>query len=77
MLIISSYNDPQIIIDKQAIKNALSYGGFSFEENCQRRNFDYELFNRVYNNDLTITLNDLIKFANVFQIALNEFVMLC
>ena len=77
MLIISSFNDPQIIIDKQAIKDALSYGGFSFKEQCKRRNFDYKLFNRVYNNDLTITLKELIEFAQVFQIALSDFVTLC
>ena len=77
MLIISSNNDSQIIIDKQAIKDALSYGGFSFKENCQRKNFDYKLFNRVYNNDLTITLKELMEFAKVFKIALCDFVILC
>ena len=77
MLIISSYDHPEIIINKQAIKYALSYGGFTFEENCKRRNFDYELFNRVYNNDLTITLQELIKFAKAFEISLSDFVILC
>ena len=46
MIIISGLT-PRFIINKEAIKNALSYGGYSFEEQCIRNDFDYELFKRV------------------------------
>ncbi len=76
MIIISGLT-PRFIINKEAIKNALSYGGYSFEEQCIRNDFDYELFKRVYNGDLNLTIKELIHFANTFEISLNEFIILC
>ena len=31
------------------------------------RDFDYELFKRIYNNDLTVTLKQLMYFSKVFE----------
>ena len=76
MIIISDLT-PKFIINKEAIKNALSYGGYSFEEQCVRNNFDYELFKRVYNGDLNLTIKELIHFAYTFEMSLNEFIILC
>ncbi|MBQ7797545.1 MAG: hypothetical protein IJ371_00295 [Clostridia bacterium] len=76
MLIVSSFSNPNIIINKEEIDNALCYGGLSFEEKCKRNNFDYELFKRIYNNDLNVTLKELIKFSRTFEIALSDFVIL-
>ena len=73
---ISSIGGQTIVISKQAIDNALSYGGYSHEENCKKHDFDYNLFKRIYNNDLSVTLNELIIFARKFQLILSEFIIL-
>ena len=75
MLVTSSFNSNKIIIEQQAIDDSI-YGEYSHEEYCERVGFDYELFKRIYNNDLTITLEQLISFSKAYRIALNEFVVL-
>lgn len=76
MLVISSFNTNEIIINKEAIDDSI-YGGYSHQEYCERIGFDYELFKKIYNNDLTITLEQLISFSKAYRIALREFVILC
>lgn len=77
MLVFSSFINPQITINQKVIKNALAYGGYSFEEICRRKKYNYQLFKRIYNNDLNVTLKDLIEFSKTFEIYLKDFISLC
>jgi len=67
---------PRFIIDQKAIDLNIGFAGWSAEEFCKRRNFDYKLFNRIYNNDLSITIEELIQFAKVCEMPLREFVII-
>ena len=42
--------------------------GRTAKEYCKQFDFDYKLFKKIYNNDLSVTLRDLIRFAITFNI---------
>ena len=69
--------DPNLYINHEAIKDVYRYGGATAEQYFKRINCDYELFKRVYNRDLTLTLNELITFAKSFGILLKDLLVLC
>lgn len=46
------------------------------QEYCESFDFDYNLFLKIYNNDLSVTLRDLIKFAHVFQIDMQNLLII-
>lgn len=46
------------------------------EEYCKSFKFDYELFKKIYNNDLSVTLRDLIRFCVVFQIDMQSLLII-
>ena len=66
---------PQFIIQKEPIDIFLKFEKCSAEEYCETINFDYELFKKVYNNDLSLSIKELISFANAFNLTLREFVV--
>lgn len=65
---------PEFIINKEAIDDALKWNEETHKEYCERVGFDYELFERVYNNDLSITIEQLISFADCLNRPLRDFV---
>ena len=46
------------------------------EEYCKNFDFDYDLFLKIYNNDLSVTLRDLIRFAVTFQIDMQNLLII-
>ena len=42
--------------------------GRTAKEYCKQFDFDYKLFKKIYNSDLSVTLRDLIRFAITFNI---------
>lgn len=75
-MLVSENFRTRLFINKQAIDDALMYGGLSHKEQCEIHKFDYELFKRIYNNDLNVTVKELMSFGHVFGLYLAEFVIL-
>ena len=65
---------PDLIINKEEIDAVLKWSGCTHKEYCERVGFDYKLFERVYNNDLSITIQELISFADCLNLPLRNFV---
>ena len=49
---------------------------YTWEQYCASLDFDYNLFLKIYNNDLSVTLRDLIKFAMTFQIDMQNLLII-
>ena len=65
---------PEFIINKEAVDEILKYTGNTHKEHCEKVKFDYELFERIYNNDLTVTIEQLISFADCLNRPLRDFI---
>lgn len=59
-----------ICIRSEAIDDSLVYSKYSHEQACKIYGYDYETFKKVYNNDLSVTLKDIIEFCECFEISL-------
>ncbi|MBQ3502284.1 MAG: hypothetical protein IJA72_01290 [Clostridia bacterium] len=73
MLVVSGII-PEFIINKEAIDDILIWSECTHKQYCERVGFDYGLFERVYNNDLSITIEQLISFADCLNRPLRDFV---
>ena len=49
---------------------------YTWEQYCASFDFDYNSFLKIYNNDLSVTLRDLIKFAMSFQIDMQNLLII-
>ena len=65
-----------IYINSRFIDKLLKSANKTAQEYCEKFEFDYNLFLRIYNNDLSVTLRDLILFAQVFQIDMQEILII-
>ena len=65
-----------IYINSDFLDELLVSVGKTAQEYCESFDFDYNLFLKIYNTDLSVTLKDLIRFANVFQIDMQELLII-
>jgi len=65
-----------IFINSDYIDELLKGLGLTAEEYCKREQFDYEKFQKIYNNDLSVTLRDLNKFCETFQIDMQNLLII-
>lgn len=68
-------NEPQFIINTEPLDEVLRWDSMSAQKYCEINKLDYQLFKKVYNNDLTITIEELIMVAQAFGLSLREFVV--
>ncbi len=73
MLIILD-NFPDLIINQEEIDGVLKWSGCTHKEYCERVGFDYDIFERIYNNDRSVTIEQLISFAECLHRPLRDFV---
>ena len=65
-----------IFIDSDFLDKFLIKTNLDWEEYCANLDFDYNLFLKIYNNDLSVTLRDLIKFSTTFQIDMQDLLII-
>ena len=65
-----------IFINSDFLDDLLQSVGKTAEEYCAGFNFDYELFLKIYNNDLSVTIRDLIRFAVTFGIDMQNLLII-
>ena len=65
-----------IFIDSDFLDKFLITTNLDWEEYCANLDFDYNLFLKIYNNDLSVTLRDLIKFSTTFQIDMQDLLII-
>lgn len=61
-----------IFINTYAIDRAIAWNEMSAEEYCKKIDYDYNTFKRVYDSDMTLTLDEILKFAHTFSINIAE-----
>jgi len=65
-----------IFINSDYIDELLKSLGLTAEQYCEREGFDYAKFQKIYNNDLSVTLRDLNKFSETFQIDMQNLLII-
>ena len=65
-----------ILVNTDLLDNILTTMNMTAEEYCKSINFDYNQFMRVYNNDLSLTLREIIKFSIEFNIFMEDLLMI-
>lgn len=65
-----------IFINSNFLDEVLMSTHMDWKEYCTSFHFDYNLFLKIYNNDLSVTLQDLIKFAITFQIDMQNLLII-
>lgn len=65
-----------IYINSDFLDELLSSVNKTAEEYCKSFNFDYNLFLKIYNNDLSVTLRDLIRFSITFEIDMQNLLII-
>lgn len=66
----------RLIVIKEAVDNILKWTEQTHKEYCEMVGFDYDLFEKIYNNDLSVTIEELISFADCLHIPLRDFVII-
>ncbi|MFQ6724084.1 MAG: hypothetical protein ACLRFE_01945 [Clostridia bacterium] len=65
-----------IFINTDFLDKVLIATNKDWEQYCASFDFDYNLFLKIYNNDLSVTLRELIKFATIFQIDMQNLLII-
>ena len=65
-----------IFINTDFLDEILMTTHMNWKQYCTSLNFDYNLFLKIYNNDLSVRLCDLIKFAMTFQIDMQKLLII-
>lgn len=68
--------EPKITINKQPIDEFLNWIGEPIENYCKEENFDYNTFKKIYNNDPSVTIKELVEFAEFAVMPFEQFLTL-
>ena len=66
---------PEIKIDRRPIDEFLGRIDKPIKEYCEEENFDYNTFMKIYNNDMSVTIKELVDFANFAVMPFGQFLI--